>query len=260
MPSGVGDTYWCLTKLRSFRERNRLRHVTLCVKESTFERASAWGEMVDFVDAVEVRAFNPNVALGLGFGNAQGRYGIDYVLWPNAVLDRGERIERWLPNYATDLAFPVKTAPGVEGAVVLYASSIRMHRSCFPQMERDYWPRVARHVFDRFGVPPVVIGAGFDRDYSSRLAWLSPVDDQVGNTTLPEVAGILQRARLVLGVISGMTILANHFRVPTVALCPDKYHRSFPRTWIARGTPYATVWARDLPSPQALVEKGAALC
>ena len=258
VPSGVGDTYWTLTKLQAFRKRHKPKELILCIKQSPLERATGWAEMVDFVDGVVVKQFDHRSALLTGFSSQKTR-ACDCILWPNAVLDRGMRIESWLPGYKTDLSFPVRTAPGIAGAVVLYVSSVRNHQHCFPRMPMDYWPHVARILGERFGQAPVIIGAHFDEDYAAGLDWQSPVVNLVGKTTLPEVAGIIQRAQVVVGIISGMTILGNHFRTPTVALCPDRYHKAFPKTWIARGTPYATAWHKTLPSPLALVEKAESL-
>jgi hypothetical protein len=59
---------------------------------------------------------------------------------------------------------------------------------------------------------------------------------------------------VVVGVISGMTIMANHFKTPCVALCPDKFEARFPWAWVKPDAPYIVVRASEVRSAQQIEE------
>lgn len=239
VPPGVGDLYWALTKLRAFRKHFGFEHVTLAIQKTSKDRAIEWQQMVDFVDDARYVAFTPGPALRTGFERNHGP--LDFILWPNAVLDRGEHLSTWMPDLALDLEFQVETRlpPAAvdeiaRGAIVLYASAVGVNRAWFPKRRGDFWIALARELEQRFGRKPILIGAGWDRDNNIE-ALREHTFELVGSTTLSQVAFLLQNARGVIGVISGMTILANHFKTPTVAFAPDKHHPEFPYTWIRPG-------------------------
>lgn len=232
VPPGVGDVYWCLAKLRSFKQHFGLGHVTLGIQKTAKDRALEWRTMVDFVDDARYVAYQPSKhALAHGFERNNGP--LDFVLWPNAVVDRGDHLRKWLPACELDLDFPVRTTPmsdALKDRIVIYASAGGVNRAWFPKRRPDFWIALALELKARFGELPLLIGADWDHDNSDPLNEVAQT--LVGHTSLSQVAWILEHARAVIGVISGMTILANHFKRPTVAFAPDKHHPTFPYTWI----------------------------
>jgi hypothetical protein len=231
VPPGVGDVYWCLAKLKAFKAHFGLQHVTLAIQKTTKDRALEWRHMVDFVDDARYVAFTPGRAADMGMSRNNGP--LDCVLWPNAIVDQGTHLSHWLPELELDLEFPVKTAPmneSLANRVVIYPSAAGVNRAWFPERRGDFWIQLAHEIATRTGIPPLMIGADWDHDNSDKVA--EAAQSLVGGTSLAQVAWILEHARAVIGVISGMTILANHFRRPTVAFAPNKHHPSFPYTWI----------------------------
>lgn len=251
VPSGVGDVYWVLGKLQDFRRKNNLEHVTLCVHKSKVTRALDWSKMVDFVDATEEFPFQVNREINL-FGYSRHVPGVDCVLWPNSVLDRGGHLRDWLPKYELDLGFNIATAPVINPGVLVYASSEGVNKSWFPGRGPEYWGRVLKRVEQKCGRPATLIGSSWDESFNNRI--LGPRTDLVGETSLPEVAGLLKSANVFIGIISGMSILANHFRTPCTAIYPDKFLPGFLKAWIKDGTPYLPVKASMAPSPERLVD------
>ena len=269
VPSGVGDVYWCLTKLQAFRQARQAEHVTLCIQRTHLPRAHDWASMVDFVNAAEDYAFRPdNQALSTGYservaprgttarpwrhlrnsGSQQPR--VDCVFWPNAVVDTGRHLREWMPELELDLSFAVRTAPGPDKRVVVYVSSDGVNNSWAPNLGPAYWDRLIVALSKRFGQPPTLIGKSWDASFRARLS--APVEDLLDSTTLPEVAGIIERARVLVGIISGMTILGNHFMTPTVALYPPKFPSAFPWTWVKDGAPYVPIATDIVPPPEEL--------
>jgi hypothetical protein len=299
-PSGVGDVYWVLTKLRAFLAQRRADRVTLCVQKSRLTRALDWSKMVDFVDATEEFPFRADEqALATGYSDGVEalpmmsrqerrelrrelrqkmpahlrRRGaplpplpltpappgppLDCVLWPNAVLDRGDSLRDWLPGLELDLSFKIRTDPGPSDRIVVYASSAAINEAWIPGLGPEYWAELIAAIAERTGDVPTLIGAPWDATFRERIA--CEVEDLLGVTTLPQVAGILERASVVVGVICGMTILANHFRTPTVALYPDKFHPAFPTSWVAPDAPYLPIAASRVPPARELAARVAEL-
>ena len=119
VPPGVGDVYWVLTKLRALRALEGASSVRLYVQQTQYDRSRDWAKMVDFVNyATPMRFRPPRDPSGVA-----KMIGVDYVLWPNTVVDRGDHLSTWMPHLPLDLNFPVRTHDtGPERRVVVYAS------------------------------------------------------------------------------------------------------------------------------------------
>jgi hypothetical protein len=255
VPSGVGDTYWALSKIRDFRQRHGAETVELCIQHSRLRRALEWSEMVDFVDgACELKFKADPLALETGFSQGQTR-GADYCFWPNAVIDRGEHISTWLPDYALDLDFEVRCDDPPEehrGLCAVYTSSVTINNAWLPGCGATFWKDLVGGRL-RHAMPLGVIGSFWDMPLTTQID-ISGITDLVARTTLKQVTGILRDARVVVGVISGMTIMANHFKTPCVALCPDKFEARFPWAWVKPDAPYIVVRASEVRSAQQIEE------
>jgi len=243
VPPGVGDTYWALCKMESFKERHGIEHITLCVKRAELKRALAWPEMVNFVDAAEEFEFGTNKGIR-ETGFSCRKPGVDAVMWPNAVIDRGQHLRDWMPEYELNLDFEIKTPRmGLfENRHVVYASSEGVNAHWFPDRGPGFWMALINKLAEKTGEPPLLIGAGWDSTFARSLKnceFISLID----KTSLPEVTGIIRHAKSLTGMISGMTILGNHFRTPTVAIYPDRFEPGFLTSWIKPETPYVPLKA-----------------
>lgn len=246
VPPGVGDVYWALSKIKSFRQMNGYDRVTMLVQRTPLRRATDWAKMVDFVDECHELRFRPDPE-ALAFGYSFGRIpGADYCFWPNSVVDRGQPLSAWLPQYELDLNFNVRyTEPTPERAnrSVVYASSEGIHNAWFPMLTPKFWSELIRELGD----DAAIIGAAWDESFRDDLDIGSALD-LVSSTSLMEVTGIIKSARSVVGVISGMTILANHWMTPCVAFCPDAFVPRFPYGWVKDGAPYIVLRPREIHS------------
>lgn len=281
VPPGVGDVYWALCKLKAFREAHKVKHVTLCVKSSQYDRAGAWFGMCPYVDAVEFVNFESKEAEESGVAWAvvprrrpDGTYPLvlDVVLWPNAVVDKGRHLSTWLPRYELDQSWTIATAQPAQFAewetsnatgerkpihklnhVAVYASSEAINKAWAPKLGAWWWSVLLEKIEHAFGVAPILIGAEWDLTFRAHVK--GRCFDFVGQTSLPEVAWILEHSKAVVGIISGMTILANHFRTPTIAIYPPKHHPLFPTSWLPADAPYLAYASSMAPSPANLVEQ-----
>ena len=251
VPPGVGDIYWCLTKLKALRDHEGADHVRLCIQEAGPKRSIEWPGMVDFVDSGSWLKFHPPQPIP-GNGFVRPFAGADCLLWPNAVVDAGRPLADWLPELEIDIDFTIKTVPLadplVRPRVVVYASAEGVNRAWCPNFGPEYWARLITVLDGLFG-EVTLIGAHWDKPFADQVSQqcLVSFENLVQRTSLPQIAGVLRDARVVVGVISGMTILANHFRTPTIAFYPQAHHPDFPRTWVAPEAPYKPLLAPEAP-------------
>jgi len=90
----------------------------------------------------------------------------------------------------------------------------------------DYWPELAQRLAERGAGPFVLFGGPADRPAAERIAAQLPPGsvNLVGHTRLHQLGAWLQRARLVIGVDTGLTHIGIAVQRPTLALfgstCP----------------------------------------
>jgi hypothetical protein len=229
VPPGVGDLYWCLTKLRDYKRQKGIEHLRLVIQATSKDRAGDLCRMVDFVDSYQFAQFRDKRAESRGYLEGAGAF--DAVMWPNTIVDRGEHLRTWLPEFALELDVGLKTEDtiGDSARPVIYPSAKGVNDNWFPQLPRLFWPMLIEQLTEKFGAKPILIGASWDIDYAEPFSALTA--NMLGLTSLPQVAYLLEHAPVFIGVASGMTILANRFKTPTIAFFPDKHHAQFPWTW-----------------------------
>lgn len=265
VPPGVGDTYWALSKIADWKRKNKIEHLTLCVQKSKLARALDWHRMVSFIDATEEFAFHPDqMSLENGWSNKIA--GVDLVFWPNAIIDKGFHLREWLPQYELDMEFDIRL-PDISrseeqrlaiGQPLIYASSIGPGRAWLPSVTAEFWVEVIEQAHEQTGKVPVLIGSKWDEPVRDRIFAACPdlpCHDLVAQTSLPEVFAIIQEAHSLTGLICGMTIMANHFRTPCVALAPDKFLHGFLTSWIKPGTPYTVYQHGTMPAPDQIMRE-----
>lgn len=252
-PSGVGDVYWCLTKLRSFRERHKIKHVTLCVQKSHLPRSLQWPEITDLVDEAIEFPYQVDRANTTGYYRCRPGTGMDCVFWPNTVIDTGQHLSKWMPDYDLDLDLKLDVIPPKEDpGILVYASSEGVNKAWFPQGGPKFWGDLLNHLQNFTGRPATLIGAGWDEDFARLID--GPRIDMIAETDLKEVMGVIKSAQLLIGIISGMTILGNHFGTPTLAIVADKFPPAFPRTWVRPEVRYLPIKASQVGSPLRIVK------
>ena len=90
----------------------------------------------------------------------------------------------------------------------------------------ERWGELARRIYERFGLPVVILGGPGDAKASGRIreGGAGKIFDLCGKTTIGQAAALVERSTLVIGVDTGLTHLGTAFDRPTVALfgatCP----------------------------------------
>jgi len=252
VPPGIGDVYWVLTKLEALRAQFKPRAICLMVQKTSLTRALDWSKMVSFVDKTAELPFRPDLH-AKGDGVSFRIPSMNACLWPNALIDRGSHIDDWLPELGpANLSFAIRTVPPIRPpGVVVYISSTGVNSAWCPNLGPVYWRGLIDELTLRAGAPPTLIGAHWDREFATQVG--PRAVNLIGQTSLQQVTGIIQRARVLVGVISGMTILANHFRTPCVAIHPIVPMN--PRGWVPLDAPYIPIAAPEVPvAPAGLAD------
>jgi lipopolysaccharide heptosyltransferase I len=107
----------------------------------------------------------------------------------------------------------------------------------------ERWAELARRLGRDFSFRWVLLGSGADKAAGQHIRSLSPcsLEDLSGRTSLGQAAAIVQRARALIGVDTGMTHLGIALGVPTVALFGST------RPYLDPATAYAEVIYHRLP-------------
>ncbi len=88
------------------------------------------------------------------------------------------------------------------------------------------WPGAISEISRRTGLLPIILGAGRDVEAAAAIEGASkiPVVNMAGKTTLRESMAIIKKARLLVGVDTGLTHMGIAYNVPTVCVfgstCP----------------------------------------
>lgn len=83
----------------------------------------------------------------------------------------------------------------------------------------SYWYELIERIHTELNVSVIVLGASSDRAYAQRFSDIAPsVFNFAGQTNLLVSAALIQNARLIIGVDTGMTHLATVFKRKTIAL------------------------------------------
>ena len=122
-----------------------------------------------------------------------------------------------VPPDARDSARAMLTSHGLAcGAYVAIAPfTTRAQKHWFD----DAWRELAQRIEQELRLPVVMLGSPADRARAQALrSGVRGIADLVGSTRLGEAMAVIEGARLVIGVDTGLTHMGIGFRRPTVAL------------------------------------------
>ncbi len=84
----------------------------------------------------------------------------------------------------------------------------------------DRWAVLMDRVLEEYGFRTVILGGGTDEEADRRIRGQTSADpvSLVGNTTLRQAAAMIEKARLVIGVDTGLTHVGTAFDRPTIGV------------------------------------------
>lgn len=191
--------------------------------------------------------------------------GIDFVLTPNHALERGARLEGWLPGYAIDWGVPsrfrfdaddeaaAEAARGHGEYAVFYcgplAGCTRDGHNRGPRWRPEQWVELGDRLRAAYGVRVVVIGADYDRSYydghvrpllGAREAWW---DDAIGVWPIATTFAVCRRARLVAAYQSGLAIFSHYLGANVVSWWRQDGDSISPHVKLCFDERMASAWA-----------------
>lgn len=262
VPSGIGDFSWLWSKISTTKDVFDIEYA-----DSGPDRLGAFlallpkDKIISYRKSTIYRFYFDTRELEGFFGPADGPkvqhysemnpYGLNF-LEPNTHLERGGRIENWLPDIASaDLHYEINGLdphPKTEDIFLVHLSS-----SAVKNAWRCYdWPiqvEIIKALSDASGLRPVFIGAKYDdyaqlcfKEYSQTSSKRGV--NMIGETEdLLSALHLIQHCRFFLGSISsGLSILANVLNKPVAAWWPRP---GLPASWPDHSIPYLWMLWKD---------------
>lgn len=284
VPQGIGDSIWALHKVQALARRYNNASIRICLAcyhhDDLMEaRSLEFIRRFSFVDSAEMYVM-PHLPDKKGAillpgepATEDGYYRyiptgvpteldeIDFSLMPNAPLERGIRLEQWLPDLETnwdimnDFRFTwseVKLAQDLRsggGYVVFFPGSEASNTTAGhnrggiwrPQDWIDLGDRVRREL----GLRIVVVGAPYDRPYYEKfLKGRLRCDDLVGRLGIGETFAVCSRARFVISYQSGIGIVSSYLGVPVGIFWRARGDSIHPAFYLSFDEGMASAWVR----------------
>jgi ADP-heptose:LPS heptosyltransferase len=240
LPNGIGDVTWVLHKIKAIADGKPIDVVLSGdPRRSLDHRALPFLKRFGFVRSVSVldlpilrseRDEERNDEQGRYRYQPDGVRGGFHYLVPNAVLEKGERLETWMADYGidwsvvhdfdwtdTDRGDELGKALGDFAAVYLGPESGNVdegHNRGF-LWEPKHWVTLAKELTLK-GLKIVLVGAEYDRSYYERyvqegvrengMKWV----DALGKFEIGETFALLRRARCFFSYQSGLAIFMHY--------------------------------------------------
>lgn len=298
LPLGIGDVHWSVTKLRALSAYHDGRPIHAYINKSQNHATIGYLEILPMVEKAVLSDRAPfSISTELPpnhrfpvwstLTGSQRWREFDYVLVANGHLERGLRLDTYLPELgpdSTDWTYQLNIsvqdrehATSIIGThpqlVLLYLSGMGPNQGFHNHAWRvDDWVKVCQQL-NAEGITPMLVGANTkdDLDY---VRWFSQVaqgsmyaryDNRVGQTTIPQYCALIQQAACWAGLNSGGGIVSAMQGIPTVMLWSDsKYsisgceanslHTEMRTSWL-HPDQLATYRTVSLGSPEMTAEK-----
>jgi hypothetical protein len=252
LPTGIGDSVWALHKIQAIRDKldpGGTIDIFLVGGDNLLDsRALDFVRRFTFVNSARMVAFHlhkPGT-----WTRPDGTY--DYiddgmydfggerycVLIPNAALERGERLESWLPHYAIDWnifdhfritngerEFADNLHARIGDYAVFYpgplAGNTEDGHNRNALWKPQDWVALGRRMHNELGLRIVVVGAPYDASY---YEWqLGPAlngditywDNLIGATNLGQLWSVTSRAKFCISYQAGVGIISTYLGTPT---------------------------------------------
>jgi hypothetical protein len=277
LPTGIGDSVWALHKIKSVRDQHDPSgpiDIYLAGTDSEIEtRALDFLRRFDFVNSVEMRDWGllgDPVTTPDGYFNyvEDGMYEFKgeqvCALIPNAALERGIRLEDWLPNHQIDwdifkhfdITYKERAAAERIASAGPYAvfypgplqgNTVNGHNRGMMWKPQE-WIDLGRRIHNEFGLNIVVVGAPYDSSYYDLFISTALNGDgsywnnQIGHTKLGELFSITNNAEFVISYQAGVGIVSTYLNTPTAIFWRPRGNSISPDRYISFEESMASAW------------------
>lgn len=291
VPPGIGDCYWSLVKLRAFLQREGLGLPDVSIVHPKSRKFKAHRRSVPFLEMFP-RLHSTGKVVDNGpkarhqdvwreAYHQSGRtifkdvLGFDFFICYNGVMRYGMSLTEADPDLECDWSppsfrsleqreFRSKSIEKYGKYFLAYFAFVGTNRHLFKHFSLQDCIGWINRVSRGTGWTPVFVGAEWDKsdNYLSRMIHQVPnCVDLIGKTTIQQLFGLMRGSQAVLGIPSGLTIMAAVDGLPTVMIWNDWFNRDFAWNSCPPGVAGKTYLAEyaDSTSLGALTEKTLAL-
>lgn len=247
LPPGIGDAYWTLIKIEAFMNREGIcppidAYIAAprAKKYDSHARVFPFLKMFPFLYCTGEVRFNhrdrvwTEAYLQQGQSIFENVQGCDYFITWNGHQRAGKDLDKdiepdlacnWhLPRFISlvEESYRMASITKYGDYLVLYWSFQGTGRTIFRHISLEQIAASISAIVKATGLTPVLVGAVWDKDdlELEKLRHLLPKNaiDLRGKTTIEEVFGLMRGAKAVVGMDSGITIMAGVFGVKTILL------------------------------------------
>mgnify|MGYP001574133156 FL=1 len=152
------------------------------------------------------------------------------LIQPNQNLEKGRRLEEWLPDLPCNFHYPLGTTVHdtvIAGALLAAVPQPRVGISCASYRGAEAWKTWGRTEWvdmlrrmQKEGWHPILLG-GFWDDLTHAVACELQLPDLVGKTSIGEGVEVLRLLDAYVGYSSGLNVIRTVLDKPAMALWPD---------------------------------------
>lgn len=270
VPAGIGDFSWLWSKLSTTGDSYHVEYVDaspdrlgpyleLLPKDKilSYKKSSLYKCFFN-VRALEM-TFQPNHRERVTLYRQMDATELNPVE-PNTHLERGGRVEEWLPDIGkTDFHYKINGVlenPVKSNIFIVHLSSTHTFK-IWKHYDVATWVDIIEFIQKSTGWVPVFIGGDYDdfaRQVYAAYALNHQATDMIGKTPdLLPALHLVQQCKLFLGAVSsGMTMLANVLRVPSASWWPRE---KLPQSWNAPDVPYLWMMWKDQQQDKAALDQ-----
>tara|TARA_Y100000034_G_scaffold137016_1_gene218513 strand:+ start:4425 stop:5444 length:1020 start_codon:yes stop_codon:yes gene_type:complete len=278
VPPGIGDSLWSLTKISNIRKQKEIDCVELVVQNTDLNRSHDFLKSFTFVDSVRYADFVIH-PLGIQYSKEgpyiyiesqeywqppERREIYDFLLISNGHLERGLRLEDWLPEFETD--FSIGKQWQFNPSYLLEAQNFKKEKGQYavlylgpfngntkdghnrgPIWSLRDWMILADSLHSNYGLHIVLVGAPYDKSYSDgfmmRMGDRDYITDLVGQTEIGLTYSYILYSEMCMGYQSGIPIFSVYLGVPAVCWWRPYKDSISPTVYISFDETMASAWA-----------------
>lgn len=236
---GIGDLAWVMAKFLPLKDR-----ITFWFNNDQYKRQSQYADMLglnyDFCDVDITRLYE---APGEFSEEEIEKGGFIGYLHPNHHIESGKHLKDWHPflPMVNPAPFGRWKDTGQLPIAVHMAHSTYQEGNWLPKQ----WARALRTIEENFG-PALVVGAFWDTKYAHHVfEHYRPRLEPMLDKPLGEVLQAIRGCRGMIGLDSGMCILARYMGVPTLQGYPEWLRTDRPSKRHPNGTHMPGNWEMD---------------
>lgn len=282
VPQGIGDSVWCLLKIQSLAKNDPVNiHIACWHRNNIEDRALSFLKRFKFVNSVDMYVMPRNnndgpVLLPGPPADENGIYryipdggtnlpSLDYVMIPNAPLERAIRIENWLPelsinwNIMDEYQFSDKEIEKSNAFyddnkefVVFFMASLASNTTSGHNRNGlwspEEWVELGDKLHEKLGVNIIVTGTTWDEDYyqhsiKNLVKHKKHWKNYISKWEISQTFAIIKKSRFVISYQSGIGIVSHYLGKNLAIFWRPKGDSISPNSYVSFEEGMATAWS-----------------